>query len=243
MRMKLPLIVGFSILLAAPAQAGLIFKQTQSSEDANGHHIRTVTEMRIEGEKARADILEMSDNPFMKPGGYMLFINEDTSYIVNPKDRTYSRMDLGEMQNMQEKGAQAEEQMRRRGGSISVEDLKIKKTLEEPGPPHDRAALDSHGLALKTIRSTESKMTPSMPSPGMMFGGRHGGSKTTTEITELREESLKPDLFELPKGYTETEMTNPNAGGVPDLNTIPGGRGPSGGPGGPQMPDLDKLPK
>jgi hypothetical protein len=115
--------------------------------------------------------------------------------------------------------------------------------------PQVQEALNSHGLALKTIQTSESKMSSSMASPGMMFGGRHGGSKTTMEITEFREESLKPELFELPKGYTETEMSNPNAGGMPDLNQIPGGRGPSKGPGGPamppmpQMPDLDKMPK
>jgi hypothetical protein len=317
---KLPIFVVFFIFLADQAHAGLIFKQTQSSDAANGRQMRIVTEMRVEGGKARADIVEMTDNPFMKQGSYMLFIDEDTTFIVNPKDRTYSRMDLGEMQNMQQKSTQMQEQMRRQGASVAAEDLKIKKKLEEPGPtmlgmptqhviyevsykrpmgpqngpvkmsaqvqetyeiwatraleaklagasafkkhggatgpspgsaalPEVQEALNSHGLALKTIQTSESKITSSMPSPGMMFGGRHGGSKTTMEITELREESLKPDLFELPKGYTETEMSNPSAGGMPDLNQIPGGRGPSGGPGGPsmapmpQMPDLDKMPK
>jgi hypothetical protein len=314
---KLPIFVVFSIVLNGQAHAGVIFKQTQSSDDPNGHHMRIVTEMRIEGGKARADIVEMSDNPFMKQGSYMLFIDEDTTYIVNPKDKTYSLMDLGEMQNMQQKSTRMQEQMSRQGASVAAEDLKIEKTLEEAGPtmlgmptqhviyevsykrpvgpqngpvkmraqvqetyeiwathaleaklagaaafkkqggatvpspgsaelPQVQASLSSHGMALKTIQTSDSKMSSTMP---MMFGGGHNRSKSTMEITDLREESLKPDLFELPKGYTETEMSNPNAGGMPDLNQIPGGRGPSGGPGGPsmppmpQMPDLDKMPK
>jgi hypothetical protein len=310
MRTCLLTVIAFSMFAAAPTHAGMLFRQTQSSENEDGHSVRTVMEMRIEGGKARADFLEMTDNPFMKKGSYMLFVNEDTAYLVNPKDRTYSRMDLGEMRNMQQMGAQMEEQNRRQGHSISVEDLRVNKKLEERGPTmiglptqhviyevsykrpmgiqsgpikmtlqtretyeiwathaldarlgsaafkgrggvfggsegggslaQVQKALGSHGFALKSIDTSEGKTVTTIPVP---FGSRHTRSKTTMEVTDLREESLKPDLFQLPKGYTEIEMANPNAGGMPDLNRIQGGQGPSGGPGGPSMPDLDKMTK
>jgi hypothetical protein len=108
-------------------------------------------------------------------------------------------------------------------------------------------ALSRHGMVLKMIQTTKSEIN--LPGLNMLFGrsgGSSQGSKTTTEVTELRKTSLRPDLFALPEGYTEIDMANPNAGGMPDLNQIPGGGGPSGGPGGPSMPpmpDLDKMPK
>ena len=311
MRTFLPTVLVVLMIAAAPAHAGLLFRQTQSLEEANGKPMRTVTEMRIEGGKARADFLEMTDNPIMKPGSYMLLVDEDTAYLVNPKDRTYSRMDLGVAQNTQKTASQIEEQSRRQGHSMSIEDLKMRKTLDEPGPtllglptqhviyevtfsrpmglqmgPFKRSlrtqetyeiwathaldtklakaaafrkrggglgpsagsalpaqvteALGSHGLALKTIHTSEGKMVSTMPS---MLGLHKDRSKETMEISELREESLKPDLFQLPKGYAEIEMMNPNAGGMPDLSQIPGSGGPSRGPGGPSMPDLDKMNK
>jgi hypothetical protein len=310
-------VIAFSLLVSAPVHAGLILKQVQSSDDG-GRSARTVSEMRIEGGKTRIDFLETVENPYFQPGAYMLFVNEDTAYIVNPKDRTYSRMDLEEMQNVGRTAAQSEEQMHRQGGSISVEDLNIRKKLDEPGPtmlgfptehvvydvtytrpmgmqsgpmtmkmenhetyeiwatrdlekelsgaaafkkrapgtgfPGGSAALaqvgealSRHGMALKMIQTTESKIN--LPGINVLLG-RPGGSsqrsKSTTEVTALRKESLSPDLFALPDGYTEVDLSNPNAGAMPDLNRIPGGPGPSGGPGGtstPPMPDLDKMPK
>jgi hypothetical protein len=310
MRTCLLTVLACSIVAAAPTRAGMLFRQTLSSENEDGHPVRTVTELRIEGGKVRADFLEMTDNPFMKQGSYMLFENEDTAYIVNPKDRTYSRMDMGEMRNMQQMGAQMEEQNRRQGHSISVEDLRVDKKLEEHGPAmfglptqhviyevsykrpmglqsgpikmtlqtretyeiwathaldarlgsaafkrrggvfggsegggslaQVQKALGSHGFALKSIDTSEGKTVTTIPLP---FGNQRTRSKTTMEVTDLREASLKRDLFEIPKGYTEIEMANPNAGGMPDLNRIPGGGGQSRGPDGPSMPDLDKMTK
>ena len=316
-KMMLRVIV-FSMLVAVPAHAGLIMKQVQSSDDADGQRMHTVSEMRFEGGKARIDLIEMTENPFFQQGSYMLFVDEETMYVVNPKDKTYSRMDLEEMQNMGRKVAQSEGQMHQQGASISVEDFKINKKLDEPGPTmlgfstehviydvsytrpaglqsgpmkikmqnHETyeiwathalekelsgaaafkkrgpgmgfsggsaalaqvgEALSRHGMALKMIQTTKSEIT--LPGLNMLLG-RSGGSsqssKTTTEVTELHKASLTPDLFELPKGYAEIDMANPNAGGMPDISRIPGGGGPSGGAGGPSMPpmpDLDKMPR
>jgi hypothetical protein len=305
-------VVAFTMLAGGPAHAGLIFKQVQSSEDSDGHRTRTVTEMRIEGAKARIDLVEMADNPFLKPGAYMLLLDADTIYVVNPGDRTYSRMDLEEMRNMNALGAQADEQMRQHGTSVSVEELKIDKKLEEPGPtmlglptqhvlyevsysrpmgiqtgpikmsikshetyeiwatralepqmaaaaalrkqgggigpsagsptlPQIGETLSRHGLPLKTIETSESKM--SLPMAVSLFGAKTSRSKTTVEITELREELLGPELFQLPRGYAEVDMTNPNAAGMPDLNQIPAGQEPSGGASMPPMPDLGNMPR
>ena len=318
MRKLMLLVIVISLLLTGPSHAGLIMKQVQSTDDTGGQRTRTVSEMRIEGGKARIDLVEMTGNPFFQQGAYMLLVDEETMYVVNPKDRTYSRMDLEEMQNMGRMAGQSEERMHRLGGSISVEDLKIRKKLDEPGPamlgfPTEHVvydvsytrptgmqggpmtikmrnnetyeiwatrdlekelsgaaafkkrgpgigfsggssalaqvgeALSSHGMALKMIQTTKSEMN--LPGLNMLFG-RSGGSsqssKTTTEVTELSKVSLTPDLFALPKGYTEVDMANPDAGGMPDLNQIPGSGGPSGGAGGPSMPtmpDLDKMPR
>jgi len=108
----------------------------------------------------------------------------------------------------------------------------------------------AEGFVLKSVRTSESKMA--MPTglavlnPAILLArGKGGSSRTLMEVTEVKQSELPADAFVLPKGYTERQMMNPNAGAMPDLNQIPGSHAPQGGQSGQatsQMPDLNNMP-
>lgn len=110
-------------------------------------------------------------------------------------------------------------------------------------------AIASHGLILKQNFTKESKaIFPAFirMSPAAMF--MKGGQPRTTSssvVTTIRDESLPPERFVLPKGYAEVEMMNPNMGAMPDLSKLPGkaegAAQPANNP--QQMPDLNNIPK
>jgi hypothetical protein len=112
-------------------------------------------------------------------------------------------------------------------------------------------AIQSHGFILKENFTKEGKMTlgplTPMMGPAMFMPGRGRGQQSTTSfvVTAIRDESLQAERFVLPKGYTETEMTNPNMGAMPDLSKLPGKPAGAAPPGNSpqQMPDLNNIPK
>lgn len=115
-------------------------------------------------------------------------------------------------------------------------------------------AITSHGFILKQDFTQESKQIGNYGGAGMMAGPAalfaHRGQPANTSsfvVTAIRDESLTADRFELPKGYTETEMGSPNMGTMPDLSKLPGGSRPPGAPPQPgtqpQMPDLNSIPR
>jgi hypothetical protein len=112
-------------------------------------------------------------------------------------------------------------------------------------------AIQSHGFILKENFTKEGKMTlgPLTPTMGatMFMRGRGQGQQSSTSfvVTAIRDESLEAERFVLPKGYTETEMMNPNMGAMPDLSKLPGKPDGAAPPGNSpqQMPDLNNIPK
>ena len=112
-----------------------------------------------------------------------------------------------------------------------------KDRLMESGDASDAAVqqaanrIYSHGFILKHVINTKSSV--SMPGMGMMMGmgGGTDTDRTTREITDFRRESVPASVFELPKGYTETEFFSPGGSDMPDLNAFPSIGGPQGNPG------------
>jgi hypothetical protein len=101
--------------------------------------------------------------------------------------------------------------------------------------------MGDNGFVIKSVTSSDSKVHMPIPSMMSMFGSS-GGSRSTMEFTELREEPVAADAFVLPKDFTEREMMNPNAGSMPDLNQVPGGHDQPKGNAPPGMPDLNQIP-
>jgi hypothetical protein len=66
-----------------------------------------------------------------------------------------------------------------------------------------------------------------------------GGTVTTTmEVTDIQEADIPAETFEIPAGYTETQLfqTGPD---IPDLNNVPGEQGSQT----PDVPNLDEVPR
>lgn len=110
--------------------------------------------------------------------------------------------------------------------------------------------MQAHGLMLKHVleRSTKSGMTGASGLMGKMMGIGRGMSdssdeRTTREVTELKRGPIAAAEFQLPKGYTETELMGPGGAGMPDLDALPGMGGQDEDEDGGGMPDLDSLPR
>jgi len=90
------LVLAGVLLTTVPVSAGLYFEQTVTSE-GHGHGM----EMRIKGwaESGKAKILyEDSNNPILHKGDYLLTRDGGkTVYLVNPKEKTYSKWSMEEL--------------------------------------------------------------------------------------------------------------------------------------------------
>jgi hypothetical protein len=91
-------------------------------------------------------------------------------------------------------------------------------------------ALASHGFILKQIVTSESKTSGASGPVAMMMHGRSQKESHSSMVTAIRYETLPPERFALPQGYSEVAMLNANMGGaasapppppMPDLNSIP----------------------
>src|SRR4030095_9875424 len=71
----------------------------------------------------------MPNNPFMKPGSYMISKGSDEMFLVTPSERTFARFDIGMMQGMAQEMAQAGPG----GGMFEFKNVTVEKLLDEPG--------------------------------------------------------------------------------------------------------------
>jgi hypothetical protein len=116
-----------SLLFAVPASAGIHYRATTTVEGQKGS---TEVEAWIDGSKAKIAIEESSQGGFPE-GSWMLTTDAgETLYLVNPKDKTYTRLDLAAamslLKELQESG----------GGMFKLEirSPQVTKLDESAGP-------------------------------------------------------------------------------------------------------------
>ncbi len=117
------------------AHAGLVVTQSRTTEGKeNSSH--SVMRMSIQGDHARTDVLELSQpNPMMGVGSYILMTaGKSEMLIVNPAQKTYTRMDSRDMRSFGQMAGKAEQAQQQQGGGAFVTDLKVEKTKDEAGP-------------------------------------------------------------------------------------------------------------
>jgi hypothetical protein len=98
------------------------------------------------------------------------------------------------------------------------------------------------GFPLRTITEQTTKMDMGVSGFGAGLAqrmanramGGAGNVTTTVEIKDIQEIDIPAETFEIPAGYTETQLfqTGPD---VPDLNNVPGGPA--------DVPNLDEVPR
>lgn len=150
------LAVTLGLALASPAWAGISYKAVTETKTPGGRGgMKMLVDAQVEGDKARIEFKE-SNNPMMGRGSVM--ITDDcgkTIYLVNPKEKTYSRWDVDAMAKL------LGGVMGGMGGMFKMEisNPKVEKLLEEPGP-------SISGVATTHVR-TKSSYAMSMKVLGM----------------------------------------------------------------------------
>lgn len=257
-----PAVLALSALvaLAAPAAAGIHYRATTTIDPEQGKNQVTQVEAWVDGGHAKV-LFSESDQPLMPKGTYLLTQDAGkTLYLVDPKEKTYSRWDLEAML------ASLGQIIEGLGGLIDMEfsEPEVATLGSEPGgeilgysTTHStfRTAYtvkvkvlgmkrDSHTETIQDVWTTDAFGDPAMgiwlrkepPKTGdagidrliaaeidrvqgfplktvavaTTTGGKKGKqstSRTETIVTMLEETAVAGSTFELPAGYTETQMT------------------------------------
>jgi hypothetical protein len=113
------------------AQAGLVMTQSRTTEGGHGEAVHSVMRMSVQGDHARSDVLELSqDNPMMGTGSYVLMTaGKSELTIVKPSEKTFMRMDSRDMRGMGRLAGRMDSQ-----DGMEVTDLKVEKKVDEAGP-------------------------------------------------------------------------------------------------------------
>lgn len=118
------------LALAAPASAGVYYKSVTKSEGGPNAEMSNMTMKGwAEGDKARIEVVE-SGNPMTGAGTYFLTTDGGKLvYLVDPKEKTYSKWDMEAMVGM------AGNAMKAARGFVSMKfsQPKVEKLLEEDG--------------------------------------------------------------------------------------------------------------
>jgi hypothetical protein len=267
-------------LLSSPLFAGWSLTQvaTQSGEGGSGE-AKVTQRIWLDGNAAKIE-LQGIDNPMMEPGSYILALNGGSKvFLVNPARKTYARFDLAAM-------AESAQAITGSGGGMRIEDPKVVKLLEEPGPEmlgyatthyrfrttytlvsdmtgmkmktmsdaledvwtapaivvgigntlgslgggsgthHELLELERQakssmaGIPLKQVTVTKNKVDTSEGGMlGRMMAGRMGGpqsSQATVVVQEIRQTDVPASTFQIPAGFSETEMMQ-RGPAMPDL--------------------------
>jgi hypothetical protein len=110
-------------LLPAGSQAGVAF---DVATEIDGHVVSTAR-VWIEGEASKTEFtLSSGETSVVEEGSYLL-TNEDGTYMVTPSRRTFARYDMQMMEQM------SAGQMASAGGNFGIEDVDVKKEIDEPG--------------------------------------------------------------------------------------------------------------
>jgi hypothetical protein len=130
----MPRFTRFSMLLtlaAAPVWAGVTFTQvTKTDGGPEAEAGDMVVTAWVDGGQAKLR-WDQSNNPVFTAGSYMLVNEQGQITLVNPDNKTYSKFDLAAMRQDVDQAMGSAAQL---GFKLEVEDAKVEKVLEEPGP-------------------------------------------------------------------------------------------------------------
>lgn len=113
------------VFLAAVANAGVYYEAKTTGEGKGAKMQAAVVKAWVSGDQAKI-LFESSENPFAKSGTYLLTTDGgQTLYLVNPKEKTYSRWDMHALMGT----AAAMGQMMQ----LEISEGKVEKLEEKPG--------------------------------------------------------------------------------------------------------------
>jgi hypothetical protein len=172
-----------------------------------------VTRVSTDAGKAKMEMVESPDNPFMPPGSYMLFTDGDTLF-VNPAARTYARFDDSMLD-----GAAA------MAGQMEITDVEFEKVVDEPGEPIAGYAtrhyqfksswkMGMQGIPMKTESSTVEDLwtTTAIELPAMPASPSISG--LPSQVTALAENQGLRQVEGVPLKHVTVQTTKTDMGGA-----------------------------
>ncbi len=130
MRTPFALLALAAVTAAAPSSAGTYFSAVTAGEGLlGGKSVDVTVRGWADGNKARIEFAE-SRNPILKPGLYLITLDGGTTvYLVDPKQKTFSRWDAGVALG----GSAVAAPSARPGADVTFSEPKIEKLGESDG--------------------------------------------------------------------------------------------------------------
>lgn len=271
------LLTALGLLAAGPVFAGWAYEAVTTDDAARGKPRVLGVRAWVDGAKTKVEFTDGSKQGPFSAGSYLLTQDGgQTLYLVDPKEKAYSRWDMEAMFQM------LGNLMESSGGLFEMEfsDISSKKLLEEPGGSvlgyptthyrwqsgytlrmsvmgmkrehqaevlQDLWVTDAHDAAgflvwlrpdrMKTgnqdfdaLLASEMKKLSGFPLKSTTVTttrdkkGRENVTRSTTEVTSLREEAIAGAVFELPADYEERPLLPAMAEGQDEAPEEEGGR-------------------
>lgn len=197
--------LGFS----SAAVAGVTFTQV-TTIDGNR---TSVTKISADGGKAKMEVVESPDNPFMPPGSYLLATDGDM-LLVNPAARTYARFDTSMLEGIGEMA-----------GQFEFTDVVFEKVVDEPGESIGGFAtrhyqfksswtMSMQGMPVKTESSTVEDLwtTTDIELPAMPAGPAGGGMPS--QVAAIVENQALRQVEGVPLKHVTVQSTKSSMGGA-----------------------------
>lgn len=217
-------LLGFS----SASVAGVTFTQVTTVDGKR----TTVTKISSDAGKAKMEIVESPDNPFMPPGSYMLVTDSDM-LLVNPAARTFARFDSSMMEGMSEMA-----------GQFEFTDVQLEKVVDEPGEAiggfptrhyqfRSSWTMAMKGMPVKTVQSSVEDlwMTTAIELPEMPASPAGGGMPP--QVAALAENQALRQVEGFPLKHVTVQSTKTDMGALGGLaglgGRMLGGRGGGGG--------------
>jgi hypothetical protein len=211
--------------------AGVTFTQVTTVDGKR----TTVTKISSDAGKAKMEIVESPDNPFMPPGSYML-AGDGEMLLVNPAARTYARFDSSMLEGFSEMA-----------GQFEFTDVKFEKTVDEAGESIGGFATRHYqfksswtmamkGMPVKTQSSSVEDLwtTTAIELPEMPASPAGGGMPPQVEA--LIENQALRQVEGFPLKHVTVQSTKTDMGALGALGGLGGrmlgGRGGGAGAGG-----------
>lgn len=212
-------LLGFS----STSFAGVTFTQVTTVDGKR----TTVTRVSADGGKAKMEVVESPDNPFMPPGSYLLAADGDM-LLVNPAARTYARFDTSMFEGIGEMA-----------GQFEFTDVEFEKVVDEPGESIGGFAtrhyqfksswtMSMQGMPVKTEQSTVEDLwtTTAIDLPAMPGGPSMGGMPA--QVAAIAENQGLRQIEGVPLKHVTVQSTKSSMGalgGIAGLGARIGGLG------------------
>jgi hypothetical protein len=199
--------------LSSASLAGVTFTQVTTVNGAR----TAVSRVSADGGKAKMEVVESRDNPFMPPGSYLLATDGDM-LLVNPAARTYARFDTSMFEGIGEMA-----------GQFQFTDVSFEKVVDEPGESiagyetrhyqfKSSWTMSMQGMPLKTEQSTVEDLwtTTAIDLPAMP-GGPAAGSSIPSQVAAIAENQGLHEVEGIPLKHVTVQSTKSSMGGLGGL--------------------------